>query len=131
MPRTDDVVQSDVSIITSRTARNVMCQYSIDLTHMRDPIGQVILIATCKDGTDKRVQEWIRIDPRIGGILHIAEMIVHDIFSNQKASWTSLGLSDFHGRWISPAIGEIIADELMKGCFKVCVQHLDLGGPTT
>lgn len=105
---------------------NLVAQYRSDLTHIRDPIGQPLLTQKCKDGRDQLVREWIRGDLRVKALIHATLMIAHDTFKNQRCVWTSFGFTDHHGRWISPAIGEIVGDALDKEGYKVCVNHLDV-----
>lgn len=128
MPRTSTAGSADISIYTAKSSRmgNIVAQYRSDLTHFRDPIGQSYLRKECVDGRDPAVREWISLDPRVDALIHAALMISHDIFKNQKGVWASFGFTDHHGRWIAPAVGEIVGNALSEVGYKVCVNHLSV-----
>src|SRR5260370_38640208 len=94
-------------------------QYEFQLGAFRDPQHKFKSV----DGRSKAVQEWIIDDPRMPALLSTIEMLVFDQVKEQKAAWLSIGFRDYHGKWISAALVEIIADRLSARGFDVMVRH--------
>ena len=101
-------------------------QFEFDLERFRDPIGNQNLRKVAQDGTHAEVKKWIREDPRLPAILESVRLLAEDRIVHGGFKWISFAFTDFHGRWISRAVAEIVADSL-SGAFNVGVLH----GPTT
>ena len=105
------------------------CQYIIDVSNWRDPMGQPSLKNL--DGRDIKVKNWIDHDPKTKALIETVGMILLDACPpDTSKSWTSIGLRDFHGKWIAPALGELIMEFLDHSPrhehIGTMITHLDL-----
>jgi RNase adaptor protein for sRNA GlmZ degradation len=99
-------------------------RYTFDLSNLRDPIGHKGLRELCDDGRDPLVRDWIDEDPRVGGIIaEICALTSIHILRDKEPS-LSIGMIDTHGKWISPAIAEMVAEEMDQIEIPILVSHL-------
>jgi RNase adaptor protein for sRNA GlmZ degradation len=96
-------------------------RYMFDLSRFRDPIGQPIL--RYQDGRSKSVQEFVQGDKRLPALINEVRILVYDAIKNQDEKYIAIGFCDYHGRLISSAVAEIVADELERDGFVVGVNH--------
>jgi len=105
-------------------------RYEFDLSNLRDPIGNLALKKECLDGRDPMVQRWIQEDKRVEMIkkecITLAKL---HIVKNQE-SWLSIGFTDTHGIWISPAVGLIVAKALEEQKLPASLIHYGIGPGT-
>lgn len=104
------------AIATLKPPSPIPFTYKFNLSHFRDPQGQITLRKLT--GKDAEVQAFILADPRTKAIIHAAEMI-----AAEKAKWVSMGFYDHHGRWISAGMIELIAKQLDAANYKVAICH--------
>lgn len=125
--RVGDMSKATVGIYSyARGATHLEPQFEFDLEKFRDPIGSKQLKAVATDGTHEEVKKWIMSDPRMVGIIDQCKLLAEDHIRHGGFKWLSIGFTDYHGRWISRAVAEIVADSL-AGQFEVGVFH----GPTS
>ena len=97
--------------------------YEFDVNRFRDPIGNRNLTSKCVDGRDGEVKKWIRTDPRFLPILETILLLCEDQVRHGEKKWISFGFRDHHGKWISRALAELVADELANVNYSVGVLH--------
>ena len=100
---------------------NLTLQYTFDVNHLRDPIGHKAF--TGKDGRWLVVRNWIASDRRVGSIRDEVKRICWDHVKIAKGRWISVAFEDYHGKWISAALVEIIAQDLLVEGYKVATIH--------
>lgn len=108
-------------------------QFEFDVSKLRDPQGQKQFSGS--NGLDKKVQEWIKDDIRISGLVRECLLIADDLVKpkarvdgtktevTQVSSWLSFSFKDFHGKWTAPAIAEIVANALSEAGYNVAIFH--------
>lgn len=94
-------------------------QYEVDMNKFRDPIHKFRTL----DGRNKEVQEWIKADKRMEMITRVIDLLIADQLGDQKSQWISIGFRDYHGRWISAAVVELLSEYLSDKGFKVFTLH--------
>ena len=103
--------------------------YTIDVSNLRDPLSSKSLRATYTDGRAGEVQKFVSDDPRIPAIrdmvILLADMYVKPP-SGGTSKWVSFVFKDVHGKWIAPAVGELIADSLSNLGYQVAVAHWEI-----
>lgn len=125
----DPQLKPNIGIYSFGPATNgqVNGQFEFDVTYFRDPQGQKQFQG--KDGLDKDVIAWIRADRRIPILIKECSLLADDLLSpkgedkKKISTWVSFCFRDPHGKWISPAVAEIIADTLSDAGFNVIVSH--------
>jgi len=85
--------------------------YLWNVTQWRDP-SCVFQNSAVKDGRSSAVREWIKADPRVTVMLKEIEILAEVHLVAMKQAWLSIGFMDHHGKWIAPAIAELVADHL-------------------
>lgn len=107
-----------------------MSQYVIDVAGLRDPLSNRGFKHKYSDGRPGEVQDFVREDSRMNAILDTVKLIAHMQLRSMAGDgkWLSFGIRDHHGKWIAPAVGEILADELSRAGYKVALHHHDVGG---
>jgi hypothetical protein len=107
------------------------CQYYINVAGLRDPGSSGQIRSQYVDGRAGGVQQYIADDVRVKVISEQIRLIAYMHLRSQAADnkWLSFGLVDYHGRWIAPAIGEIVADNLSDLGYSVSLYHADLVNP--
>lgn len=102
-------------------------RYVINVNSLRDPIGQKDLRDSCADGRDPKVLAWIKSDLRIPAILQAVEMIGEGDIKADHESFIGIAFADFHGKWISTAVVELVAARLIEKGFNVAIDHHRVG----
>jgi hypothetical protein len=100
-------------------------RYRIPVTGLRDPANQKVFDPSIKDGRHPDVQKWIREDKRVQAVVDAVKLLAFSHIIAHKDTFVSIGIHDYHGKWIAPAIGEIVAAELDPD-FKVSLIHKGL-----
>ena len=85
---------------------------------LRDPMARPDL--RMLSGSHPAVQEYLREDPRVLAIIHASRMLADEYVKVNKGGWLSLGYRDYHERWISRGVAELVANALSPD-FKVTV----------
>lgn len=93
--------------------------YTFKVGQLRDPIGHAPFKGL--DGRDPEVRKWIQEDKRVKAIIDQVRMLAHDHIKTAQQKWLSICFRDIHGKWISAALAEIVADALEE--YKVCPIH--------
>jgi len=101
-------------------------QFDFNVSKFRDPQGNANLMKLYNDGQHIAVREWIKVDPRMQGILDASLMLAYDRITHGEQKFLSLAFRDFHAKWIARAIAEVVADHLSNAGFSVGVQHEQL-----
>lgn len=111
-------------------------QFEFDVSKLRDPQGQKQFSGS--NGLDKRVQEWLKADTRISGLVLECLLIADDLVKfktkvdgpktelAQASSWLSLSFKEHHGKWTAPAIAEVVAIALSEAGYNVAIFHREL-----
>lgn len=99
---------------------SITLQYQFDVSSFRDPIGHKSFKGM--DGTHEEVKKWILSDKRVKSLIDEVHRLVYDHVDNGKTRWLSIGFIDHHGKWISAAVAELVADSLPDK-YKVAVVH--------
>ena len=93
--------------------------YEFDLNQFRDPMHKF----RDKRGRDAEVQSWISTDVRLPAIIGFVKIMVSDVIDKQAQGWIAISFRDYHGRWKSEAVTELVADALERLGYKVHVFH--------
>lgn len=101
----------------------VSLELDIDVSSFRDPLGHKTLTKEFNDGRAMAVRDWIKVDPRIPGLIESILLYTYDKLIHGKQRQLVIGFRDHHGKWIAPAVAEIVADALDKKAFTVGVLH--------
>lgn len=97
---------------SSRSSPTGGPDYLFDVSEFRDPMGQQDLVLACRDGRDEQVKSWIKLDDRLSALEAEALILAGDQLTTQGRASLSLGYRCFHGRWIAPAVAELMKDLL-------------------
>lgn len=106
-------------------------QFEFDVSTLRDPAGQQQFKGM--NGLYPEVRDWVGSDRRVSIIIKDI-LLLSDDMAKPKAKegkstpepispYVSFSFKDHHGKWISPAIAELVADVLIKEGFRVAVHH--------
>jgi RNase adaptor protein for sRNA GlmZ degradation len=97
---------------------------------MRDPMSNRGFKQKFADGRPGEVQKFVAEDPRYDAILDTVKFLAHTQLRSAAATgkWLTISIRDHHGKWIAPAVGELLADALTRDGYKVHVYHQDLFG---
>jgi len=98
--------------------------YTLDLSELRDPMGQQQFQGY--DGRAPLVQKWMKDDPSVQGIVDLVMILSLTLIDADKRQYVSFMFKDHHGKFISPAVAEICADQLDLSNFKVATVHYGL-----
>ncbi len=107
-------------------------QFEFDVRLFRDPVGQKQFNRAL--GIQPDVRDWVGQDKRAKGVIEMCQMLAEDLIRPHKKGdkeepisiWLSLSFRDHHGKWIAPAIAELVANQLDKDGFTVAVCHHEL-----
>jgi RNase adaptor protein for sRNA GlmZ degradation len=107
-------------------------QFEFDVSKFRDPVGQKQFNKAV--GTQADVRDWVGQDKRVPALVQQCRILAEDLIRPHKkdgkdeqiSAWLSLSFKDHHGKWISPAIAELVANQLDLDGFKVVVCHHNL-----
>jgi hypothetical protein len=103
--------------------------YIIDVSGLRDPLSNRGFRYTHNDGRALDVQKFVEEDPRIDAIRQQVAILAYLHFGGRRdAPWMSLAFRDHHGKWISPAVTELMAESLSNMGYAVSVHHFALEG---
>jgi hypothetical protein len=131
MPRVI-VGNGDIGVYsTGRVVKEaVNAQYVINVEGLRDPLSNRGFRFSKEDGRDREVMSFVEDDPRVSAIRDEVLLLAHLNFKapGQTSAWISFLFKDVHGKWIAPAVAELIADSLIAANYKVSVHHWGLGG---
>lgn len=112
--------------ITSRSSQSQEAPvgFEINLDQFRDPMGNKYLLANCRNGKDQLVRDWLKGDPRYKSILTACKILVADHFKPLApgSGWLTITFRDYHGKWKSMGMAELVADELSP-MINVTVHH--------
>lgn len=115
---------AEIVIYSMRTVSNKFSpMFSFDVQKFRDPLGNVQLTSKYHDGQHEAVKKWISEDPRMKGIIDSVRMLAQDRIKSGTGRFLSIAFRDFHAKWISRAIAEVVADKLAYDGFSVGVVH--------
>lgn len=104
-------------------------QFEFDVSGFRDPVGQKQFNKAL--GTFPDVRDWVCEDRRVPAILDTCQLLAEDLLkprpkgntTEAMSVWVSFSFKDFHGKWISPAIAEAVANKLSETGYIVYVHH--------
>jgi RNase adaptor protein for sRNA GlmZ degradation len=75
------------------------------------------------DGRDTAVMNFVEQDKRIPVLVNEMLSLAHAHVTAAQEHHITIGLEDRHGRWIAPAVGELVAEALDAAGFKVSITH--------
>jgi RNase adaptor protein for sRNA GlmZ degradation len=119
MPFTE-LSKADVGVFSLNRHAPVHQTYEFDLRQFRDPQGKAELRFLF--GTDPKVIDFIKEDPRLGAIIETCRLLAHDA-EKRKSSYISFGFRDYHGRLISAAVAQLVGLALNDEDFNVHISH--------
>lgn len=134
MPRVDHA-HAELGIYTfGEKSKNFVgtCQYYIKVSGLRDPGSSGGIRSQFADGRAGGVQQYLKDDPRVQAIIDQVRILAYMHLRSQSRDnkWLSFALVDHHGKWIAPALGEMMADQLSQIGYSVSLNHADLS-PTS
>jgi RNase adaptor protein for sRNA GlmZ degradation len=101
-----------------------------DVSTLSDPQGQNNLRAL--NGTAIKIRDWLKKTDKCKQLLHTLELTIVDVESPKAFTkgWVSLGLFDYHGIWIAPAVAELLTEQLdtKYPSFGYVISHMALQG---
>lgn len=104
--------------------------YAINVAGLRDPSSNRGFNKKYADGRPAEVCEFVKEDSRYEAISDTIQMLTHMHLRGEGRDnrWLSIGVVDFHGKWIAPAVAELVANELSQAGYRVSLFHYDLKG---
>ena len=111
-------------------------QFQFDVNKLRDPCGQKQFYGMT--GRNVEVQTWLKVDERVAAITRECLLLADDLVKPKPredgtrtevrpaSTWLSFAFRDFHGKWIAPAMAEIVAHELSDAGYTVALFHREL-----
>lgn len=106
-------------------------QFEFDVTTLRDPTGQQQFKGL--NGLYPAVRDWVGSDRRVSIIIKDILLLADDMAKPKTkegraqpepiSPYVSFAFKDYHGKWIAPAVAELVADILDKEGFRVAVHH--------
>jgi hypothetical protein len=126
-----DAGSSQVSIYTYGKVSPVQpgAAYVIDVMGLRDPMSNRGFRQRYEDGRPGEVQDYVKGDPRLQAIIDEVRLLAYLHVDCEQDKWISIGVRDFHGKWISPAVGELIAEALDNLGYRTYVYHYECEDP--
>lgn len=82
--------------------------FEFDLMEFRDPMPHFKETT----GADPKVQEWLRDDKKVLAIIHQCRLLADEYISIGHGGWLSIGFRDYHEKWISRGVAELVANSL-------------------
>ena len=126
---TGSAFKPNIGVYSGSIDNHPQGQFEFNVTGFRDPSGQVqFKSAGLANGIYPDVRDWVGRDRRVPIILRDCRLIAEDLLANKSdgkpvSSWLSFSFADHHGRWIAPAIAELVANHLSEAGFNVLVHH--------
>ncbi len=77
------------------------------------------------DGRSPKVLIWMEEEKRVGLLSKAIKNLVNLHLGPMKEAYFSIGLMDHKGKWIAPAVGEILVRDLSDR-WKVAIKHFEL-----
>ena len=106
-------------------------QFEFDVSLLRDPAGQKQFLGF--NGLYPQVRDWVGVDRRVPIIIRDCQLFADDMALPKPkegqdkpapiSPYISFAFKDFHGKWIAPAVAELVADVLSKKGFRVAIHH--------
>jgi hypothetical protein len=127
-----DPSQAEIGIYTwgTKIPREYVpvANYIVNVAGFRDPQSNRGFKKKFLDGRGGEIQEYVSEDPRFVAVSDTVLMLayVHLRSEAKDNKWLSIGLTDYHGLWIAPAVGELVADLLSDLNYKVSLFHYDI-----
>lgn len=114
---------ADVGVYSFTAAvRNPTAHFEFDLNSWRDPMGSRELTAAYKNGSNEATRKFVSEDPRFPILLQECINIMTDVLHN-GGKWTSIGFRDYHGKWKSRAVADLVGAKLSELGHRVVVVH--------
>jgi len=132
MPRTtkNKPEKPQIGIYSHKIGKIVGSQFEFDLLSFRDPAGQKQF--TNMNGSYPAVRDWVKQDKRFPSLVQDCLLIADDLIKDKVregktvpavCSWLSFSFKDYHGKWASVAVTELVADALSDAGYLVSVYH--------
>lgn len=108
-------------------------QFEFNVSYLRDPAGQKLFVGL--NGTYPDVRDWVKEDRRVPVIVKDCLILADDIRkpktraggqNGPMSTWLSFSFQDFHGKWVAPAVAELVANALSEAGYNVAVHHKGL-----
>lgn len=120
----------------STAQKSLAGQFEFDVSQFRDPQGQKQFFGRDICGIDAEVRDWVGQDRRVPVLIKECRLLAEDLIrpkqtgvtngvTQEKApcQWLSISFKDFHGKWIAPAVAELVANALSDDGFTITVYH--------
>lgn len=112
----------------STAQKSLAGQFEFDVSQFRDPAGQKQFLGRDICGVDAEVRDWVGQDRRVPVLVKECRLLAEDLIrpkQNEKApcQWLSISFKDRHGKWIAPAVAELVANALSDDGFTITVYH--------
>lgn len=138
MPRTtlgNSAVKPQIGVYScgDKQKSTITSQFEFSVSSFRDPMGQKQFEGL--NGTHPEVRTWISSDSRIGILINECLLLSNDLLKPKKVGegpdkaasvWLSFAFKDKNGKWIAPAVAELIADALAEAGYVVVTHHAGL-----
>ena len=111
-------------------------QFEFDVSQFRDPAGQKQFLGRDVCGIDAEVRDWVGQDRRVPALVKECRLLAEDLIRPKQTGitngvpqekapcqWLSISFRDHHGKWIAPAIAELVANALSDDGFTITVYH--------
>jgi hypothetical protein len=100
-------------------------KYRIDCSTWRNPECHKEVTTGRLNGLDPNILKWIAEDGRVGLVSRECYRLAKMLLDGQKETYITIGFVDHHGRWIAPAVAELVASDL-EDHYAVGVEHYGL-----
>ena len=120
------IMNAQVSIVSHGDAPPVLkSRFTFDCTRLRDPEGQPQLKSL--DGDHMLVRLWVSADPRVKLMSDMCLLYVNDMLRETPSkNFITFAFRDKKGKWIAPAVAEVVATALEQKGLRVHVAHEQL-----
>ena len=132
----DPSFRPNIGIYSGTETKHPVGQFEFDVSKFRDPAGQVqFRLQELKEaginGTTPEVRDWVAKDRRVPIIISECRLLAEDLISPKTdgkpiSAWLSFSFVDTHGKWIAPAVAELVANHLSDAGFNILVHHAGL-----
>ena len=132
----DPSFRPNIGVYSGTENKHPIGQFKFNVSTFRDPAGQVQFKQKDSNeaglnGTVPEVRDWVAKDRRVPIIVKECRLLAEDLIAPQAdgkavSAWLSFSFVDYHGRWIAPAIAELVANHLSEAGFNVLVHHAGL-----
>lgn len=115
-----DLSTCNIGIFSLNHLAPLYQMYEFDLNQFRNPQAKPDFRTLY--GTDPKVVEYLKGDPRLPAILDTCHLLAVDS-KHRNRDYISFGFRDYHGRWISTGVAHIVGIYLSDLGFRIHISH--------